>query len=221
MRLHTPRRIRITGEGRNGMPSHHDDYLISAGRRKLLRICFSAAGASLFAPIAKAQALPPERLDVPYEPTPQPMVERMLALAGVSSDDLLYDLGCGDGRIVITAAREYGARGIGIDLDPQRIREAQENARLAQVEDKVSFQVGDLFNTDFSAATVVTLFLWPHINRKLRPELWRQLRIGTRVVSYVWDMGSEWPPERTETVNGKKIHYWTIGPEEKRLAAAI
>ncbi|MDQ9171877.1 class I SAM-dependent methyltransferase [Oxalobacteraceae bacterium R-40] len=203
------------------MPGHHNDYLISAARRKLLRACFSVVGASLFASIARSQALPSGRLDVPYEPTPQPMVERMLAIAGVNAGDLLYDLGCGDGRIVITAAKKYGARGVGIDLDPQRIQEAQANARLAQVEDKVKFQVGDLFNTDFSAATVVTLFLWPHINRKLRPELWRQLRVGTRVVSYVWDMGAEWPPERTETINGKKIHYWTIGPEEKRLAAGI
>lgn len=167
------------------------------------------------------QPFPLGRPDVPYEPTPQPMVDRMLALAGVSADDLLYDLGCGDGRIVITAAKIHGAHGVGIDIDPQRIQEAQENAQAAGIADKVRFQVGDLFTADFSSATVVTLFLWPHINRKLRPTLWRQLQVGTRVVSYVWDMGEEWPAERTVHIGGKQIHYWVVKPEHKRLAAKI
>ncbi|MGV3741978.1 MAG: SAM-dependent methyltransferase, partial [Burkholderiaceae bacterium] len=123
--------------------------------------------------------------------------------------------GCGDGRIVITAAKTYGARGVGIDIDPQRIREAQDNAQAAGVEDKVRFQVGDLFAADFSSATVVTLFLWPHINRKLRPALGRQLRVGTPVVSYVWEMGADSPADRTVYIGGKKIYCWTIKPEHK------
>lgn len=144
------------------------------------------------------------------------MVDKMLELAGVNANDLVYDLGCGDGRIVITAAKKHGARGVGIDIDPQRILEARANAQAAGVTDKVQFQVADLFSADFSSATVVTLFLWPHINRKLRPALWQQLRVGTRVVSYIWDMGVDWPPERTELIGGKKIYYWTIREEQKR-----
>jgi predicted RNA methylase len=183
-----------------------------------LRFCIASIAASSIPFSVSAQTALPQRPDVPYEPTPQPMVDRMLALAKVDPDDLLFDLGCGDGRIVVTAAQKYGARGVGIDIDPQRISEAQENAKAAGVEDRTRFQVGDLFTSDFSEATVVTLFLWPHINRKLRPQLWRQLRVGTRVVSYVWDMGAEWLPERTDHFGGKKIHVWTISEEQKRFA---
>jgi SAM-dependent methyltransferase len=199
------------------MTNFDNGFPISVQRRRALLLGATALGAIALPPFAGAQTLLPQRLDVPYEPTPQLMVERMLALAEVTSTDLLYDLGCGDGRIVVTAAKKFGARGVGIDIDPQRIREAQENAKAAGVEDRTRFEAGDLFSSDFSAATVVTLFLWPHINRKLRPELWRQLRVGTRVVSYVWDMGAEWPAERTDLFGGKKIHLWTIGEEEKRL----
>jgi SAM-dependent methyltransferase len=199
------------------MTRSNQDFVMSAQRRQALRSAVAALGAVVLPSLANAQSVPQKRLDVPFEPTPQAMVDRMLALAKVDSDDLLYDLGCGDGRIVITAASRYGARGVGIDIDPERIREAQENAKAAGVEGNTRFQVGDLFTSDFSAATVVTLFLWPHINRKLRPELWRQLRIGTRIVSYVWDMGAEWPPERTDYFGGKKIHFWTIREEQKRL----
>jgi ribosomal protein L11 methylase PrmA len=139
----------------------------------------------------------------------------MLELAMVSSNDLLYDLGSGDGRIVISAAMKYGARGVGIDLDPQRVTEAKANAKNAGVEDKVRFMVGDLFESDFSSATVVTLFLFPDVNLKLRPILWRQLKAGTRVVSNLWDMGPEWPPEKTVDVEGRKIYYWTITEAHK------
>lgn len=194
------------------------EILPIAERRTVLRFCIASIAASSLPFSVAAQTALPQRPDVPYEPTPQPMVDRMLALAKVDSDDILYDLGCGDGRIVVTAAQKYGARGVGIDIDPQRIHEAQENAKAAGVEDRTRFQAGDLFTSNFSEATVVTLFLWPHINRKLRPELWRQLRVGTRVVSYVWDMGGEWQPDRTDHFGGKKIHVWTIREEQKRLA---
>ncbi|WP_420473506.1 class I SAM-dependent methyltransferase [Noviherbaspirillum sp. ST9] len=164
----------------------------------------------------RAQQMAPFGLDVPYDPSPPEVVDRMLSLAAVSRNDLLYDLGCGDGRIVIAAAQKYGARGIGIDLDPRRVEEAWANAKRARVDERVVFRVGDLYTADFSDATVVTLFLWPHVNRKLRPILWRQLKIGTRVVSHLWDMGPEWPPERSETVRDRKIHLWTITDAQKR-----
>lgn len=164
---------------------------------------------------ARAEA---PRLDVPFVPTPQSVVDRMLELAKVNSSDLIYDLGSGDGRIVITAAKRYGARGVGIDLDPQRISEARANARTAGVEAKVRFINGDLFKADLSNATVVTLYLLNSINRDLRPQLWKQLKVGTRVVSHAFDMGDEWPPERVDQVDGRTIYYWTITEANKRAA---
>jgi SAM-dependent methyltransferase len=162
---------------------------------------------------ALAQREPP-RLDVPYVPTPQPVVDQMLEMAGVTARDTLYDLGCGDGRIVVTAASKYGARGVGIDIDPQRIREARENASRAGVANRVQFRTADLFASDFSPATVVTLYLLPQINLKLRPQLWKQLRVGTRIVSHAFDMG-DWVPERTEIVEGRTLYAWTIRQEHK------
>jgi len=144
----------------------------------------------------------------------------MLALAKVGKNDVLYDLGCGDGRIVVTAAKEYGARCTGIDLDPNRIAEARANARKAGVEKQVNFKVGDLFEADLSDASVVTLYLLPSINTKLRPRLWQQLKVGSRVVSHAFDMGAEWPAEKTETVDGRTIYYWTITEAQKRRAKA-
>jgi SAM-dependent methyltransferase len=158
------------------------------------------------------------RLDVPYVPTPQPVVDKMLEMAKVRAGDVVYDLGCGDGRIVITAAREHGARGVGIDINPERIKEARENASTAGVVDKVEFKVGDLFKSDFSEATVVTLYLLPEVNSRLRPQLWRQLKVGTRVVSHDFDMGPEWPPENVEHVGPKIIYYWTITDAHKKAA---
>ncbi len=128
---------------------------------------------------------------------------------------MVYDLGCGDGRIVITAARDYGATGVGVDLDPQRIKEANENARAAGVTDKVKFIQGDLFKTNFSKATVVTLYLFPEVNMKLRPKI-LQMKPGTRIVSHAFDMG-DWEPEQTIRVVGSTIYYWTVPP---RKAAA-
>lgn len=185
-------------------------------RRRILSIGAAAIAAGLAHVPGWAQLMAPFGLDVPYDPSPPDVVERMLALAAVSRDDLVYDLGCGDGRIVIAAAQKYGARGVGIDLDPRRVEEAKANAKRAGVEGRVAFRVGDMYTSDFSDATVVTLFLWPHVNRKLRPILWRQLKPGTRVVSHIWDMGPEWPPERTETVRDRKIHLWTITDAHKR-----
>ncbi len=158
-------------------------------------------------------------LDVPFVPTPQAVVDRMLEIAKVHKGDVLYDLGSGDGRIVITAAKRYGARGVGIDLDPQRIREARENASKAGVAQQVKFIAGDLFKADLSDASVVTLYLLNSVNRDLRPQLWRQLKVGTRVVSHAFDMGTEWPPERTEQVDGRTIYSWTITDANKRAAA--
>lgn len=168
---------------------------------------------------ALAQAQPARKPDVPYVPTPQPVVERMLDIAGVGKNDVVYDLGCGDGRIVITAARDRGARGVGIDLNPERIAEAKANAQTAGVTDKVKFVVGDLFTADFSEATVVTLYLLPDVNRALRPQLWKQLKVGTRVVSHDFDMGPEWPPEKTERVGAKTIYFWTITSANKTAIA--
>lgn len=167
--------------------------------------------------LAQAWAQSP-RLDVPFVPTPQSVVDRMLVLAKVQPGDVLYDLGSGDGRIVITAAKRYGATGVGIDLDPQRIREAKENAREAGVAGKVDFVNADLFKTDLSKADVVTLYLLNSVNRDLRPQLWKQLKVGTRVVSHAFDMGDEWPAERVEQVDGRTIYYWTITEANKQAA---
>jgi SAM-dependent methyltransferase len=151
--------------------------------------------------------------DIHYEPTPQPVVEQMLELARVRAGDVVYDLGSGDGRIPITAARMPGVRGVGIDIDPVRIEEANANARAAGVTDRVSFRNEDLFVADFSEASVVTLFLYPDLNLKLRPRLLKELRPGARVVSYWHDMG-DWKPDRVEAVGDANIYLWTI-PERR------
>ncbi len=156
----------------------------------------------------------PEREpDVVYVPTPQEVVDEMLTLAKVTKNDVIYDLGSGDGRIPITAAQKYGARGIGIDINPERIQEARENAQKAGVTKLVEFRQQDLFKTDISKATVVTLYLLPELNVKLRPELFRQLKPGTRIVSHDFDMG-DWKPERVvQTEEGSTIYYWVIPKE--------
>lgn len=188
--------------------------------RRAVSIALPASLAGLAYPALPlyAQEAKP-KLDVPYVPTPMEVVNKMLDMGKVGASDVLYDLGCGDGRIVVTAAKERGARGVGIDIDPQRIAEANENAEKAGVKNRVQFRVGDLFQADFSPATVVTLYLLPDLNRKLRPQLWQQLKTGTRVVSHAFDMGDEWPPERTERVDFKTIYSWTIRPEHKKSRA--
>lgn len=184
-------------------------------RTRYLKIAapFALAGIVALGVLASAQQAPtPTKLrdpDVIYVPTPQEVVDAMLALAHVTQQDVVYDLGSGDGRIPITAAQKYGARGVGIDINPERIREANENLAKAGVSDKVKFLNQDLFTTDISEATVVTLYLLPSLNVKLMPTL-KKLKPGTRIVSHSFDMGSEWPPEKTEDVNGRTIYYWTI-----------
>jgi SAM-dependent methyltransferase len=154
------------------------------------------------------------KLDVWYVPTPNEIVDRMLYVANVSPLDVVYDLGCGDGRIVIAAAKKYGTRGVGVDLDPARIREAQANAKKAGVENLVTFKVADLFKTDLSEATVVTLYLLPELNRRLKPKLFAELRPGARVVSHDWDMGRDWPPDEEIKLGTSGIYMWKMpGPK--------
>ena len=158
----------------------------------------------------QAQETPLREPDVHYVPTPQAVVDAMLRMAAVTDQDVVYDLGCGDGRIPITAAQRYGARGVGIDIDPRRITEANENAKLAGVTGKVTFLTQDLFTSAFKDATVVTLYLSPSLNERLIPKLKAELKPGTRVVSHAFDMGATWPAEKKEEVAGKTIYYWTI-----------
>ena len=170
-------------------------------------------------PGAPAPAAPPAApvdpknklgLEVDFVTTPAQIVDAMLKLAGVGPKDVVYDLGCGDGRIVIAAAQRFGARGVGIDIDPDRIQEAQAAAKAAGVADKVRFELGDLFEADFRDATVVALFLKWNYNRKLRPRLWQQLRPGTPVVSHEHDFGPDWPPSSETTVDGKKVYLYRV-----------
>lgn len=164
---------------------------------------------------SSAQENPPFVLDVPYVPTPDIVVDEMLQLAEVSGEDILYDLGSGDGRIPIAAAQRFGTRGVGIDLNPERVREAKENAHQAQVTHKVEFIEADLFDIDFSEATVLCLYLFPEVNMKLRPQI-LEMEPGTRVISHNYDMG-DWKPERTKKLkgpNGKEhtLYLWRVPP---------
>jgi len=173
----------------------------------MLALSWAAASAQLRAP------------DVPYEPSAPPIVAAMLELGEVHAGDVVYDLGCGDGRVVIAAVLKRGARGVCVDIDPRRIAQARDNARLAGVAERIRFLNEDLFDTDFSDASVVMLFLWPDINVRLRPRLLRELKPGTRIVSHEHLMG-DWKPERTVQVrSGMRVHpvyRWTI-PERSGL----
>jgi SAM-dependent methyltransferase len=170
--------------------------------------------------------------EVPYVPTHEKVVAEMLKVAEVGKNDILYDLGSGDGRIVITAAKEFGTRGVGVDIDPARIREARDNAVKAGVADKVKFLQQNLFETDIREATVVTLYLLPEVNRRLRPKLFSDLKPGTRVVSHNHDMGG-WAPLKTLNVHVPQehtifgtlnvrvpqkhtIYYWVVPPRTSR-----
>lgn len=147
--------------------------------------------------------------DVPYVPTRMDTVEEMLRLGSVSADDVVFDLGCGDGRIVIAAAEKYGASGVGIDIDPVRIKEAEENAKKAGVTEKVRFIRGDLFHADLREATAVMLYLLPSVNVRLRPKLLAELRPGTPVVSHDFDMG-QWKADARTTVGTDDLFLWII-----------
>ena len=166
-------------------------------------LCASAA-------IAQTAAKPaePRRPDVIFVPTPEEVVDEMLKIANVTGKDVLYDLGSGDGRIPITAAKKFGTRGVGIDIDPERIKEANENLKNAGVGDKVKFIQGDLFQQDLSKATVITLYLLPALNLKLRPTLLK-LKPGTRIVSHDFDMG-DWKPDKTAKVGTRSVYFWTV-----------
>lgn len=192
----------------------HQDRCSTIDRR-------TAVAAALLLPCWAARAQggsPVKTLEVPYVPTPPATVQRMLELAKVGRNDVLYDLGCGDGRIVVAAAKERGARGVGVDIDPERIAEARANAKYAGVESRVEFREGDLFRMDLSPASVVTLYLLPHLNMRLRPQLWRQLKVGSRVVSHDFGMG-EWDPDREERVGSSTVYLWTIRQKHKTATA--
>jgi predicted O-methyltransferase YrrM len=159
---------------------------------------------------------PQREPDVVYVPTPQVVVDKMLEMAKVSKNDVLYDLGSGDGRIVITAAQKFGTRGIGIEINPQLVDRANENAKKAGVSDKVEFREQDLFKTDFSEATVLTLYLLPELNLRLRPTLLKSLKPGTKIVSHDFSMGI-WKPDQVAKVQGPRrehmVYLWTV-PQE-------
>jgi SAM-dependent methyltransferase len=180
--------------------------------------------ALLWAAAAGAQTAQPRRApDVPYVPTTDEAVQAMLKLADVKKTDIVYDLGCGDGRIVIAAAKTYGAHAVGIDINPMRIAEARENAKVAGVENLVRFVEGDLFEADIHEASVVTLFLLSSVNLKLRPKLLQDLKPGTRIVSNTFDMG-DWKAEKEETVGNqdddaflsRHLYLWTVPPHDPR-----
>ena len=158
---------------------------------------------------ASAQNPPLRAPDVRYEPSTTAQTLAMLRLAGVTKNDVVYDLGCGDGRLVVTAAKEFGARGVGIDIDPVRVRESVANARQAGVARLVQFRNQDLYEADIHDATVMMLYLWPEINLKLRPKLWKDLKPGTRIVSNAHDMG-DWKPEKQIKADGANIYLWRI-----------
>ena len=186
---------------------------------KLLRSLRRAAlVAVIIFPAACAASAPrpaPGAILAPFVPTPQDVVDRMLKLAAVTKEDIVYDLGSGDGRIVISAARTYGARGVGIDIDPARIAESVMNARTAGVGNLVQFRHGDILTADVSAATVVTLYLVSSANVKLRPLLAEQLRPGARVVSHAFGMG-DWAPAETDRFvdsqgDERVLYLWRVG----------
>ena len=171
---------------------------------------------ALAAPAVAQQAGTLRQPDVIFVPTPPEVVEAMLKLANVTGKDTVYDLGCGDGIIVATAAQKHGARAVGIDIDPQRVKEANERVQKAGVTDKVKIMNADLFETDISPATVVTLYLLPSLNQKLIPKLNKELKPGTRIVSQSFDMGENYPPEKTVDVNGRSVYLWTIPMKPKQ-----
>lgn len=158
--------------------------------------------------LAQNEATKP-KLDVPYVPTPPEVVTAMLKLADVKPNDVIYDLGCGDGRIAIAAAKEFGAHAVGVDIDPKRISEAQENANSAGVADRVKFMQENLFGADVHDATVVTLYLLPSVNLQLKPKLLRDLKPGTRIVSHRFDMG-DWKPDKETNLDGRRIYFWVV-----------
>lgn len=176
----------------------------------MLRASAALALVLIAAPAAAQPFKGTKQPDVRYVPSPDSVVDAMLTLAQVTGADVVFDLGSGDGRIPIAAAVRYGAAGVGVEIDAKLNREASDHANKAGVADRVRFLTQDLFEADISQATVVTLFLLPRINQELIPKLKRELRPGTRIVSHQFDMGEQWPPEKSQDVNGLMIYLWTI-----------
>lgn len=172
----------------------------------------------LVLPLLALTAAPavPRELDVPYVPTPQAVVDKMLEMAEVKSGDVLIDLGSGDGRIPITAAQKYGVTALGVDLNPVRVNEAKANAERAGVADKVAFREEDLFKTDLSKATVITMYLLSRVNMELRPALMK-LKPGTRIVSHAFNMG-DWQPDKSVKVDGRDVYLWIVREDMQRAA---
>jgi SAM-dependent methyltransferase len=183
---------------------------VNRHRRRLLAAFAALAAGASAAACAQTGAAQLRAPDAPFVPTKQEVVEEMLRAAGVKPGDIVYDLGCGDGRIVITAAQKFGARGVGIDIDPERISDANWYAKRAGVEGRVTFKLGDLFEADVSEATVVTLYLLPEMNIRLRPKLLRDHKPGARIVSHDFDLGPEWKPEQTLRLGNDWIYLWTV-----------
>jgi SAM-dependent methyltransferase len=174
-----------------------------------LAVVFTTLAVGPVSAVAQSSSAPARKPDVVFVPTPQTVVDAMLALAKVKRGEMVYDLGCGDGRVVVTAARDFGARGIGVDIDPERIAESIENAKEAGVTGRVQFREADLFEMDFSDADVLFLYLLPALNVKLRPRILDELKPGTRVVSHAFMMG-EWAPDHSDEVDGASIYYWVV-----------
>jgi SAM-dependent methyltransferase len=149
-------------------------------------------------------------VNAPYVTTPPPVVDAMLKLAGTRKTDVVYDLGCGDGRIVIAAAKQYGSRGVGVDINPELVQQARANAKREGVESLVRFTAQDVFEMDFREATVVMLYLLPDMHRKLSPRLQQDLRPGARIVTHTFDLG-DWKPHQKQNINGEQIFLWRVG----------
>ena len=184
-----------------------------ASRRRFpLALSLLAFSALLLAPVAASLAqdddAEPVKKDVPYVPTPQEVVDKMIEMAEIKEGDIVYDLGCGDGRMIVTAAKKHGARGIGVDIDPQRIRESNENAKKADVTDKVKFIQKDLFTMDFKDCDALCMYLLPSVNLKLRPKI-LELKPGTRILSHAFDM-DDWEADETVDVDGRTVYKWVV-----------
>ena len=199
----------MTSGGAATCPSHtkpHRRATIGDVRQALTSFRCLGPGLGLAVFLLPGQSRQP---DVYFATTRQPVADAMLMLAGVTADDVVYDLGSGDGRIVILAAQKYGARGVGIEIDPKLVELSRQLAREGAVEDKVTFVEGDMFTTDISAATVVTLYLSTTINADLEPKLRRELKPGSRIISQQFPMGA-WTPEQTQSVLGQDLFLWTV-----------
>ena len=173
----------------------------------------SVSGRNGFLPVAGAQDEENKRI-VPYVPTPQEVVEKMLDMAQVKKGDVVYDLGSGDGRIVVTAAKKYGVKAIGFEIDPQRIKESHENIKKAGVEKLVEIRQQDIRTVDLSPASVLTMYLLPEVNMMIRPNIWSQMKAGSRVVSHDFDMG-DWKPVREEHIKDSSgwehtLYLWRV-----------